>query len=164
MGRNSRIDGNTDSVPAIGLRRHIRALSDFFFPPPEEPHIESHLSLRVDRKSFEDALEQKEVQHLLEDLEVSISTRHHLFEVLDADGNGYLAVSELAAGIMRLRGPADKGDAVSAIMKIRSLQKSFRLFREVTLQNQQAMMEHLGLQPRVLRGNTFGEDSYYAAL
>lgn len=46
---------------------------------------------------------------------------------------------------MRLRGPADKGDAVSALLKLRSLQRSFRRFREVVFQNQKDIMESLGL-------------------
>ena len=44
---------------------------------------------------------------------------------------GYLAVSELAEGIMRLRGPADKGDIVAAVLMMRCLQKNVRQIEDL---------------------------------
>lgn len=126
-----------------GLRRHIRRFGSKMRSSrtSEEELDESHLCLRVKQEDFEAALEQDSVQALLEDLDVSISSREALFDILDADGNGYLAVSELADGIMRLRGPADKGDIISTVLMVRCLQKHVMRFEEAVLHNQRQMKD-----------------------
>merc|ERR1719407_6822 len=96
---------------------------------------ENHLHLRVDRKSFEQALDLEEVQDMFEAFGVDMGSCNNMFEVLDADGNGYLAVSELADGIMRLRGPPNKADAISSVLILRSLQTRIRHFQNRALHN-----------------------------
>merc|ERR1711920_149652 len=49
-----------------------------------------------------------------------------LFDIIDANGSGYLDIGELVDGLMRLRGPSDKGDAVGALMSVRSLQRDIK--------------------------------------
>lgn len=159
-GKNAMWDSEFERLE--GLRGHIHNYCSLFKgwirPTEEEDDADvpaSHLNLHVDKKSFEEALELKEVQNLLEDLEIEVACRDHLFEVLDADGNGFLAVSELAEGIMRLRGPADKGDAIATVLMLRSLQQSFRRFRESVLTNQQQMMDTLGLDTAMIARQRF---------
>lgn len=128
-----------------GLRKHLKRVNSKLLKndpgSADDPDKNSHLNFRVDQNSFEEALEQEEVQDMLEDLGVSLSTRDQLFEVLDADGNGYLALSELTEGIMMLRGPADKSDVVATRLMMRCLQRNERRFQNVVLENQRAMME-----------------------
>jgi len=98
-----------------------------------------HLNMRVTRPAFEEFLCRDDVVKLFEELEVSLTSRDHLFDILDADGNGYLSISELAEGIMRLRGPSDKGDTVSTVLMVRTLQKYVMHFEEAVLHNQQTL-------------------------
>lgn len=136
-GRNFLVQRNK----SVGLMKYLDALKVHHNEPEDEPA--SHLSLRVDQSTFEEALDQEEVQALLEDLDVSCSTRDNIFEILDADGNGYLALNELAEGIMRLRGAPDKGDLVSSALMVRCLQKNMRRLEGTVTKNQTKMMEML---------------------
>mmetsp|Transcript_71942 Transcript_71942/g.136897 ORF Transcript_71942/g.136897 Transcript_71942/m.136897 type:complete len:335 (+) Transcript_71942:1-1005(+) len=99
-------------------------------PPPQEFFEHSSVCMRITQDQFEDMLMDEKVHELLDDLEISCISRQQLFDILDADGNGYLAISELVNGIMKLRGPADKGDGVAAVLMIRQLQKQLAKFEE----------------------------------
>merc|ERR1712032_1159267 len=74
---------------------------------------------------------------MMDDLEISVSNRSKLFDVLDSDGSGSLDISELVEGLMKLRGPADKGDIVSAVLNVRTLQRSFKVFERDCSEKQQ---------------------------
>merc|ERR1711920_985664 len=63
---------------------------------------------------------------LLEDLEISVSNHTKLFDIIDSNGSGTLDVGELIEGLMKLRGPADKGDVVCAALMVRSTQRHLR--------------------------------------
>lgn len=80
--------------------------------------------LAVTRDAFEKVIYDPAIERILDDLDVSISSREGLFDVLDADGNNVITAEELVGGILRLRGPADKGDTVAALLAVRSLQKN----------------------------------------
>jgi len=99
--------------------------------------------MRVSRDVFENALKDKLVQQLLDELDISISSRDKLFDILDSDGNDYIAISELVEGFMRLRGPADKGDIVSSALILRSLQKSMKKFEVSVLHRQDELKSRL---------------------
>eukprot|EP00928_Gymnodinium_smaydae_P037299 TRINITY_DN2591_c0_g1_i2.p1 TRINITY_DN2591_c0_g1~~TRINITY_DN2591_c0_g1_i2.p1 ORF type:complete len:707 (-),score=78.70 TRINITY_DN2591_c0_g1_i2:203-2323(-) len=106
-----------------GLRR-VRswfAITEYYDDGDEDDGI--HVS--VSKDIFEDAMIDPEAEDMLDRLGVSITNRGKLFDILDSDGNGFLTVDEIVDGLMRLRGPADKGDIVSASLMIRSLQRSF---------------------------------------
>lgn len=80
---------------------------------------------QVTRDDFNLVLEDQEVHNLLDDLEVHVADRMELFDVIDADGNGNIEISELILGILKLRsGGADKSDMVATILGIRSIQKN----------------------------------------
>jgi hypothetical protein len=84
------------------------------------------LNMAVTRDTFMDIMENPRVKTLLEDLEVHIGDKEKLFDIIDANGNGALDVNELIEGLMKLRGPADKGDAVSAALMARQMQRDLR--------------------------------------
>jgi len=80
------------------------------------------------RTQFQASLEDKRVRELLDALDVAPQDRHELFEVLDADNNGTLAISELVSGLLRVRGDARATDVVATRLSVRSLQESLRAF------------------------------------
>merc|ERR1711920_1187242 len=63
---------------------------------------------------------------LLEDLEISVQNHNKLFDIIDSNGSGSLDIGELIEGLMKLRGPADKGDIVCASLMVRSTQRHLR--------------------------------------
>merc|ERR1712039_1045985 len=74
----------------------------------------------------DEVLNDKKVKDLLEDLEISVSNHSKLFDIIDSNGSGTLDVGELIEGLMKLRGPADKGDVVCAALMVRSTQRHLR--------------------------------------
>merc|ERR1712039_268950 len=74
----------------------------------------------------DEVLNDKKVKDLLEDLEISVSNHSKLFDIIDSNGSGSLDVGELIEGLMKLRGPADKGDIVCASLMVRSTQRHLR--------------------------------------
>jgi hypothetical protein len=108
------------------------------------------MKVRISRPQFEAALQEKQIQALLDEIDVSLSSREKLFDILDADGNGYLAISEIVDGIMRLRGPADKGDAVAASLMMRSTQANLREFEQANLANQESIFNYMAHLDKML--------------
>lgn len=142
VSSKSRNEDRFDSE--AGLQGSIKALKTFFIKSERisESNPSSHISetnMHVSREEFQDALQDRKVQQLLDEMDISITSRDKLFEILDADGNGTVAVSEMAEGFLRLRGPADKGDIVKSSLMIRSLQKSFQAFEVAVLRSQQEL-------------------------
>lgn len=82
-----------------------------------------HLNLQVNQDQFEEILADQHVQEILDDLDISTASRGQLFDILDADLSGFVCVSELVDGLMRLRGPADKGDVIGISLIVRHLQR-----------------------------------------
>merc|ERR1711988_1675431 len=60
---------------------------------------------------------------MLEDAHIETSTRADLFDVLDVDMGGELAIGELVDGLMRLRGPITKSDIVAVRLKVSYMTK-----------------------------------------
>jgi hypothetical protein len=98
-----------------------------------------NLNLRRTQAEFEVALEMEEVKQLLQDLDISVCTCERLFEILDADGNGYLTLNEFADGLMKLRGVSDKGDVVSCMLMLRSMQHHMTRFEAAVMKNQRGL-------------------------
>jgi len=117
------------------------------------------LHLAIAKPDFERAMAGDEAQEMLDELEVSLSNRSKLFDILDSNGNGSLDLSEVVEGIMKLRGPADKGDIVCTSLMLRSLQKNFLSVKvairtntaqlertEAKLRNLEALLEQRGAE------------------
>merc|ERR1719238_1531489 len=90
----------------------------------------------ITRDTFESWLEEPAFLTMLEDLDIGTSNKSELFDVLDCDLSGELEVDEVVSGLMKLRGPSDKCDAVAALLAIRHitnrLDECFDLVRERT--------------------------------
>lgn len=82
----------------------------------------THLQMQMGHEHFEKMMKDPDMSNLLEDLNISYMSRSQLFEILDIDGNGLLSIPEVVDGIMKLRGPPDKGDMVAMFLCIKDLQ------------------------------------------
>eukprot|EP00928_Gymnodinium_smaydae_P024663 TRINITY_DN19893_c0_g3_i1.p1 TRINITY_DN19893_c0_g3~~TRINITY_DN19893_c0_g3_i1.p1 ORF type:complete len:737 (-),score=90.19 TRINITY_DN19893_c0_g3_i1:36-1925(-) len=97
-------------------------------------HYQTQVHTMISKDLFETGMRCEEADDLLERLDVAIPNRGKLFDVLDASGDGFLSIDELVDGIMRLRGPADKGDVVCASLMIRNLQETIKNIKTDMLQ------------------------------
>jgi len=75
----------------------------------------------ISKELFVKWVSEPEIVNLLAELDISVSDKAELFEVLDTDLSGVLEVPELISGLMKLRGPTDKCDAVAALLGVRHL-------------------------------------------
>merc|ERR1719420_1553224 len=73
----------------------------------------------ITREGFDAWLEEPAFLNMLEDLDIGTSNKTELFDVLDCDLSGELEVAEVISGLMKLRGPSDKSDAVASLLAIR---------------------------------------------
>lgn len=87
---------------------------------------EAALNVSVNREAFDAIINDKDIQSILEKLEVSVTNSGRLFDILDANNNGALDVSELAEGLLKLKGPPDRGDAISTVLMMQSQQKAMQ--------------------------------------
>lgn len=77
----------------------------------------------ITRKMFNEVISQPDASYILDDLEIR-GDRTELFDVIDAEGNGVVHVSDLISGLLKLRSRgADKSDMVTLLMGVRSIQK-----------------------------------------
>uniref|UniRef100_A0A7S4WCJ3 EF-hand domain-containing protein n=1 Tax=Alexandrium monilatum TaxID=311494 RepID=A0A7S4WCJ3_9DINO len=106
---------------------------------------EETMQMAVSREVFEEVLQDPKVALILEDLEISITDRAKLFDIIDANGSGHLDVGEIIEGLMKLRGPADKGDVVCAALMVRSVQ------REIERLDLEMQERHRALQETQIR-------------
>jgi hypothetical protein len=104
------------------LLRHTEALTG----NAKEVHTPDGMQMSVTRDTFVELMDNPVVTEILEDLEITISNKEKLFDIIDSNGNGALDVSELIEGLMQMRGPADKGDAVGAALMVRQVQRDLR--------------------------------------
>lgn len=86
-------------------------------------------SLAVTKEIFLLALQDSEVQHLMDDLDI-VPNRAHLFDALDANGRGVIQLTDLMHGLLKVRGDAYKSDIIACLMAVRSLQDSVQSMRE----------------------------------
>eukprot|EP00928_Gymnodinium_smaydae_P094501 TRINITY_DN7944_c1_g4_i1.p1 TRINITY_DN7944_c1_g4~~TRINITY_DN7944_c1_g4_i1.p1 ORF type:complete len:804 (-),score=157.39 TRINITY_DN7944_c1_g4_i1:178-2589(-) len=79
------------------------------------------LCLTEDEFNF--VISSAEVRQLLDDLDVAVEARPGVFEAFDTNNDGEVAMSELVAGFLRLRGQLHKVDVVVAHLKLAKLQE-----------------------------------------
>jgi len=84
----------------------------------------ANLQVHIDRKDFEVVINNDEVSELLDALEISVTSGAKLFDILDSNGSGWVDIAEMAEGLLKLRGPVDKGDMVSTVLMVRNVQKT----------------------------------------
>eukprot|EP00928_Gymnodinium_smaydae_P018146 TRINITY_DN16906_c0_g2_i1.p1 TRINITY_DN16906_c0_g2~~TRINITY_DN16906_c0_g2_i1.p1 ORF type:complete len:549 (-),score=92.45 TRINITY_DN16906_c0_g2_i1:110-1756(-) len=119
--------------------------------------------VQITRVEFDNFVALPEVNVLLDDLDVSASNRTELFDILDANRSGSLDVQEIIAGLMKVRGPADKSDMVAALLGVRAVHQHLQLFEQLVTRNLKniwtaiADRSHLEVPGNDYTDNAFGE-------
>jgi hypothetical protein len=75
----------------------------------------------VRRHEFNQWLHDPKLMKCLGKLEINTSNKAELFDVLDSDGSGVLEFDEIIQGLMRMRGPPQKSDIISALLGVRHI-------------------------------------------
>jgi len=92
------------------------------------------INMRVTKEEFLLVIQDPEVQTIMDDLELP-PERSNLFDILDADGSGYLEVTELIQGMLRVRGEARKSDAIATLLGVKAamdlLREQARVIEEI---------------------------------
>jgi len=91
--------------------------------------------ITIDRETFDLMLDLPDIENLLDDLDISRSNRKDLFDILDANENGDLDLQEIISGLMRVRGPANKSDAVASLLGVRAMHTQLRAFERAVMFN-----------------------------
>eukprot|EP00928_Gymnodinium_smaydae_P089779 TRINITY_DN73691_c0_g1_i1.p1 TRINITY_DN73691_c0_g1~~TRINITY_DN73691_c0_g1_i1.p1 ORF type:complete len:655 (+),score=95.85 TRINITY_DN73691_c0_g1_i1:64-1965(+) len=94
----------------------------------ECPDLDKAAEIEISEPLFQRIMEDRQVNAILDGLDVANADRVGLFEVLDADGSGTLHMDEILNGLMKLRGDARRSDAVVCSLILRDVQKSLRRF------------------------------------
>jgi len=111
-----------------------------------------HLRTSITKQTFKRLMLHPDVQKILGDLEVSVYERGKLFDILDANGDGKLGVTEMVEGLLRLRGPVDKADVVSSSLMLRCVREGISLV-DAKITGHQQLMERM----RTELANALGE-------
>merc|ERR1712196_706487 len=74
----------------------------------------------ISRATYMNVIKERKVQEIMEELEI-FNERVHLFDVLDANGDGKLSLQELVQGLLRLSGEPKKSDVLAAVLGIRAV-------------------------------------------
>lgn len=120
-------------VAAIRLRNVLDKLAKTLGPPPEDET--EAVIVKVTREVFLHWLEDEEFNKIMEDLDIHVTNRSDLFDVLDSNMDGELTVEEVTTGMMKLRGPAEKSDAIAAWLCSRAVQSQVREFETRCMRN-----------------------------
>merc|ERR1712060_524365 len=75
----------------------------------------------VTNEIFRRVVAQPDTERLLEDLGIYVSNPDDIFEALDADVSGSLDITELSNGFLKMRGSANKSDAVAMLLKVNTV-------------------------------------------
>jgi len=62
----------------------------------------------------------------MDELDIPPGDRASLFDVLDSDGSGGLAVTELVQGLLKVRGEARRSDVIAVLLSVRTMQSMVR--------------------------------------
>lgn len=109
----------------------------------------ANLSLQVTQAAFEKMLQKQEVQVLLDELDITVASRPALFEIMDANCNGTVEVTELVEGLLKLRGTEHKADVVASLLAIRSMQKNIKALEVLSLHQQHVIAGIAAKQQRM---------------
>jgi len=93
----------------------------------------------VTRQMFKEALEDHDMNVLMDNIGLEEHNRMDLFDAMDADGDGSLDLLELMKGLIRMRGDVKKSDIITSRLVVRSLQKDFGDFKRKWLQHSAEM-------------------------
>lgn len=100
-------------------------LQDMCMDEEDDGQPDDFESIIITKDIFLLVVQDRGVQAMMDDLDIP-PERAHLFDVLDADGSGGLAVTELVQGLLKVRGEARRSDMVACLLGIRAVQDMLR--------------------------------------
>jgi len=108
----------------------------------QEANAHMRLETLITKKTFLEMLKRKDVETLMESLEVPIE-RASLFDVIDADNSGTLALKELGQGLLHVCSDSQRNDALTCVLGINALHDLVRDFRDTCSARQDMLCEKL---------------------
>ena len=84
---------------------------------------DNHDQIEISKELFLVVIQDRGVQKLMDELDLP-PDRANMFEVIDADGNGTLHVTELVQGMLKIRGDLTKSDTVATLLATKALQST----------------------------------------
>eukprot|EP00434_Breviolum_minutum_P008755 symbB.v1.2.007716.t3/scaffold479.1/size198797/8 len=110
----------TSSLESPPSNRRDTSLSNFNLANFD---MESDEEIILSEDEFNQVIKSPEVRQLLDELDVVVEPRPGVFEAFNTDDNGFISMTELVSGFMRLRGDLNKVDIVITQMALENLQK-----------------------------------------
>jgi len=129
----------------IGRIRHLH-------PTGEEDM--THLT--VTRADFQQMIKDPNLNGLLDDLDVATMGRADFFEIIDFDRDGVIALPDLVAGLMKLRGETQKSDIMANWVAIRTLHDRFVDFERTAVELHHHLTDLISQQQRSISGTLKG--------
>merc|ERR1712137_931988 len=87
-------------------------------------------------------LKRKDVERLMGVLEVPVE-RASLFDVIDADNSGTLALNELGQGLLHVCSDSQRNDNLACVLGINALLDLLKEFQETSSRRQDALCEKM---------------------
>jgi hypothetical protein len=109
------------------------------FDMGEEEVMDQGISLTD--KEYMRVIRDRQVNKLLDDIDVDAMDREGLFDIADSNKNGRVSLPELLDVFIRMRGELKKSDVLSGWVALHALQEKFATFELVLLTNQQTMLD-----------------------
>lgn len=113
-------------------------------------------AVRFTESELNAVLEDHRVNELLEDLDVNMSNRTGLFDMLDIDRDGVVSIPELLHMITQVRGDLQKSDMIASWLALRHLQSQISDFKALLVVNQkkvQANQVTMEANQRAMKAN-----------
>mmetsp|Transcript_101298 Transcript_101298/g.291813 ORF Transcript_101298/g.291813 Transcript_101298/m.291813 type:complete len:842 (+) Transcript_101298:108-2633(+) len=111
-----------------GLREGSRKskFNKRYTPPPGSAASMDDISkIVMSEDEFMELMEDHRIRDLLEELDVGFFTVSGLFDTLDPEGTGEVALSSMVHSLMKLRGEPMKNDIIASWVSLRALHEKF---------------------------------------
>lgn len=91
--------------------------------------LDAGLQMELPEGLIKNLITRPEMLQMLSDLDIPTEDHKDLFEICDADGSGIVTMSELVAGIRKLRGDPRRSDLVYVMLRISQLLAEFHVMQ-----------------------------------
>eukprot|EP00930_Biecheleria_cincta_P088496 TRINITY_DN7773_c0_g1_i1.p1 TRINITY_DN7773_c0_g1~~TRINITY_DN7773_c0_g1_i1.p1 ORF type:complete len:1008 (+),score=189.64 TRINITY_DN7773_c0_g1_i1:39-3062(+) len=108
--------------------------------------------LNLDETEFNFLLRHGSIRRILEELDIVVEPRSGVFDAFNTNSDGFVSMSEMVSGLLRLRGDLQKTDMVASQITLASIQRRVSEIQASALQSQAKMIaileEAIGSSPR----------------
>jgi len=96
--------------------------------------------LKVDESEFNYLLRHNSIKKLLEELDIVVEPRSGVFDAFNTDSEGFVVMSDMMSGLLRLRGDLQKTDMVASQILLTNIQRHVSEIQDSALQAQAKMI------------------------